>query len=302
MRFADPELQNVLTAWRHPTAAWERSCADNLWFEERLSAARQTWFESEVRGAKDPDALRRRQTDYWNDFVKVDDGVPDSFRKALAPADLGALHETQAIVRLESLVRPLGAHGVSFEELKAAVERNDAAMIEGFLRVWNNMRDRRPVFAAFKDEVLEILAAGDWPRRLRDRLGLAHYDGAGAAIPVALMEYTVAEIQDSVSSSSEACAFAAPTVLDSEPWPYFFPAPRDLPCGRTMSLVAVGHERELLSEMLHVRMIYQRNHLVRVAELPDPLPTFELRTLRNTHLLTLQAAAERGDFGEEIGP
>src|SRR4051794_34394212 len=199
MRFLDPTLQTCLEAWRRETGA-ARAKADNIWFEERVSAARQHFFEGAAAGASDADSLRRQHIDYWNTWVKVSDDIPHTFLTELEPADLGSqlLDEHQSIIRLEALDRPLGKWSLSFEKLEEALKIKDIPVLQRFLDVWNesNIRDHRPAFAAWKDEVQLELAAGDWPDQLRDRLGLAHYIPASTRpIPVALMEYTVREVK-----------------------------------------------------------------------------------------------------------
>lgn len=303
MRFNDAHLQSALVDWRTLTDVKERSKADNIWFEKKVSATRQNVFEQEAVGVVDPVSLSRAHADYWSEFVRVDEeAIPHTFDGALAPADLGAIDEIQKIVRIESLTRPLDKHGITLAQLQKAVADNETAVVDGFLRVWNasSIRDGRPAFAAFKDELLDDLAKPDWPTRLRDRLGLAHYDCRDGAIPIALMEYTVAEVRSVATTFAGASAFTAPTVLDTNPWPYFFPAPPELPCGRTMALYEVQDDNELLAEILHFRIAYRREHLVRLDEIRTPPNPFDLRGLRNHHLLALQIASGRDDFGEEI--
>lgn len=302
MNFIDPQLESALVGWRQMGDVKERSAADNIHFEQRVSAARQQKFEGEAVGSVNAASLRKAHIDYWKTFVVVDDGIPDTFEATLTPADLGNIDETQKIVRIESLVRPLQAHGITFEELKKVYDNNEAAVVEGFLRVWNqsNLRDSRPAFAAFKDEVREDLARADWPSRLRDRLGLAHYDCAAGPIPVSLMEYSVAEVIALAAAKGVPSPFAAPTVLDSGPWPFFFPSPPELCCGRTMALYEVADDKDLLAELLHFRMTYKLEHLVRLDEIRVAPRAFDLRRLRNHHLFALHVACGRDSYGEEI--
>lgn len=303
MRFSNAQLQGALLSWRALTNIEKRSEADNLWFEQRVSAARQAAFEVEATGANDAVALRKAHTDYHKEFVVVDVGdIPHTFDSAVAPADLGTIDEMQKIIRIESLVRPLDKLGMTFDQLRKAVDDNQTALIDNFLQTWNtsNVRDGRPAFAAFKDEVTDDLARPDWPDRLRDRLGLAHYDCKAGPIPIALMEYSVAEVRAATASVTGIAAFTAPTVLDTSPWPYFFPAPAGLPCGRTMALYKVASDNDLLAEILHFRMAYTRNHIARVDEIRTPPAAFDLRAIRNHHLFALHVAAGRDDFGEEI--
>jgi hypothetical protein len=226
MRFADPGLQTALSDWRTQVEAKERAAADNLWFEDRVSATRQQSFEAYAAGAGAADELRRRQTDYWEEHVRVDEEIAHTFDVALSPADLAPIDEAQTIVRLEDLTRPLSQMGapMSLERLKQALANNENALVDAFLRVWDqsSVRDWRPCFGAFKDEVRDDLERPNWPARLRDRLGLAHYDCAAGPVPIALMEYSVGEVIAAATDFGALCAVTAPTVLDSGPWPHFF--------------------------------------------------------------------------------
>lgn len=302
MNFINSQLGTALAQWRQMKDVKERSAADNLWFEQRVSVARQQAFEREAAGAADATRLRNAHVDYWKTFVQVDEDVPHTFVAAMGPADLGTIDDQQKIIRLEFLARPLQAHAISFEQLKSAFDGKETAVIEGFLRVWNssNSRDWRPAFCAFKDEVVDELARADWPSRLRDRLGLAHYDCKAGPIPIALMEYPVAEVRGAATFFAVSSAFTAPTVLDSGPWPFFFPAPPELRCGRTMALYEVEDDKDLLAEILHFRIAYKLEHLVRLDEIHAAPKAFDLKGLRNHHLFALQVASGRDDFGEEI--
>jgi hypothetical protein len=84
MRFRDSQMQNALVQWRALTDVKERSAADNIWFEQRISPARQTAFEREAAGSADPISLRRAHADYWSEFVRVDEGIiPHTFEGTL---------------------------------------------------------------------------------------------------------------------------------------------------------------------------------------------------------------------------
>lgn len=302
MRFEDPRLQGALTEWRKLRDIGDRSTADNFWFEQRVSVLRQKAFEQDKIGAAGQTSLRKAHADYWSEFVRVDDGIPHTFEPSLSPAALGPIDESDRYVRIESLIRPLAKYDITFQRLQEAFQNNEGAMIDAFLATWNasSARDYRPVFAAPLDEVREDLARADWPDRLRDRLGLAHYDCADGPIPIALMEYSVAEVRATASKLGVVDPFTAPTVLDSGPWPFFFPAPPELPCGRTMALYEVVDDAQLLAEVLHFRISYRREHIVRLDEIRTRTKVVDLRGLRNHHLLALHVAVGRDDYGEEI--
>src|SRR4051794_27844299 len=100
MRFNDAQLQSAIVGWRQIPDVLKRSEADNIWFEQRVSAARQQAFEGEANGAADASALRRAHIDYFRTFVQVDEDLPHTFVTALGPADLGAIDDAQKIVRI----------------------------------------------------------------------------------------------------------------------------------------------------------------------------------------------------------
>jgi hypothetical protein len=89
MRLQDSNPQAALEAWRRETGE-ARAEADNIWFEERVSAARQQAFEDAAAGASAADSLRRRHIDYWETWVKVSEDIPHTFLAHLEPADLGS--------------------------------------------------------------------------------------------------------------------------------------------------------------------------------------------------------------------
>ncbi len=305
MRFADPSLQNDLEAWRRQSDHRERATADNVVFEERVGDSRRVWFENFARDGRYPGEVRRSVIQYVRDHMEIQAGVPHTFAANLEPAILSpaGLEPTQWIVRLESLKRIFAQWAVlsgqesSLERLQAAKDANDTPVLNKFCEIWNDsvVRDFRPAFAAWRGELETELEADDWPDRLRDRLGLEHYNCVDGPVPVALMMY---QVKDVVAPAGAGTAFTAPTVLDSQPGPYFFPAPRNVPYGRVMSLIA--DDDDLLAEMLHVRIPYRPEHIAKLGYIARPSAGHDLKELRNHHLLALQVATSREDFGEDI--
>lgn len=300
MRFENDLMERALQDGRATKDPKRRSEADNLLFEGRMSPRRRSTFEGEAGLCDDWTALRKAHIDYVNNFVRVDSGgaIPHTFLDALAPAGLGSIDENQEIVRLEELSWPLKLAGLTFEEFSSAFANSNYAVIDKFLADWNITRDLRPAFGAFEDELSNDLTESDWHLRYRDRLGLAHIAPNGTSTPVALMRYTVKEVLAAAPPS--ACAFTAPTALDCAPWPYFFPAPSELSCGRTMALHEVRDDNELVAEFLHTRLEYRRSHIVKLGVIDMPLVMPSLRVMRNSHLDALHVAAGRDDFGEPI--
>ncbi len=271
--------------------------ADNFWFEERLDDTRRLRFEADTVTAVAATPLAHL---IRNDVRDNTEGsaVPETFATAGGPAVYRALDEDQEIVRLESIQRALDADAITFEQLQDACLKNNAPVLDKFLATWNTKRDARPAFAAFRSELADDLAEPDWPLRLRNRLGLAHY-GAGGE-PVALMRYTVREVLASAHGDGAASAFAVPTVLDAPPNAQFFPSPAGLPCGRAMPLGADYDDSNLVAEILHARIAYRRRHLIDVARMGEAPVRGDLKALRNHHLWVLRIASDRDDYGEEI--
>jgi hypothetical protein len=287
----------ALQEWRRQSEVEHRAMADNVWFEERMDDARRIAFESDA--VIDPGTMPLK--DLIVRHVKENQevhGVAETFLAGHGLASYTALDEELAIVRLEKIQDPLDAQGLTFEDLQRTFEAAAGDGVDRFLANWDTRRDARPAFVAFERDVADELAAPDWPLRLRNRLGLAHY--AMPDEPVALMRYTVREVLAEAGKAGAATAFAVPTVLDSRPGPQFFPSPAGLPCGRAMPLRDGYDDAALVAEIVHARITYRRRHLIRLARLGDLPTSTELRTLRNHHLWVLRIAADRDDYGEEI--
>jgi len=279
-----------------------RSEIDNVWFEERVNASRQGVFEEEIGEVETWDDLRRRHIDYHRRFVQVGDGLlPHTFMADFIVRDLSRIDEMQKVVRIESIARPLSASALSLSRMQEALAKGEHDIIDLFLRTWNEsaMRDARPAFATLKSAVAAEIGEADWPERLRDRLGLAHYDAGAGPEPIALMEYRVEELIEAARHVGAACAVTAPSVLDSGPWPYFFPAPMELDCGRAMARFEIDSDEDLVVELLHVRLTYRREHIAMLGEIRIPPHALALARLRNHHLMALRLASGRYDFGEE---
>ncbi len=183
----------------------------------------------------------------------------------------------QRILRLESVpATVLNAVGLTFGDLARAFVHGNRPVLSTFLQRWNTWRDGRPAFAAWKDELIDDLSHPDWADRIRDRLGLAHYDPTGTrSIPVMLMEYDVAAVLSTAAGHGIRDAIVSPLVVDSPPWPWFFPSPAGMVYGRTMKL-KVGAP-QLLAEFLHVRMTYAHDHIARLGEIKRPVGPADLR-------------------------
>lgn len=292
-------------------------------FEERVAAARQADYEAALGLARsDLAEWKDRHKSYLYRRLYLSPGeVPETFTAVNADALRPELAPTQWVVRIENLGGVLAHKGtrISLPAVQEQLEiwrRDDdhaaAAQARQFLEDlcehWNGVirRDHRPTFAAFFDEVDEEAQADDWPNRLRDRLGLSHYDvpASGRRIPVALVRYRVEEVLAAIGEEEGDRAFAVPTVLDGELNSHFFPAPRGIGYGRTLDLRPDEECERLVAEVLHRRIDYTPDHLHKVGWISTPIPPYSRGTafarLRNGHLFCLRYESDREDFGEEI--
>src|SRR5689334_1563640 len=115
MRLSDSKLRDLIAACRTMADADMRSELDNFWFEERVSTARQQAFEDILGGFASWDEFRRRHSAYYRTFVIVDESLlPHTFMSDFICRDLTKIDEEQVVVRVESLVRPLSASGLTF--------------------------------------------------------------------------------------------------------------------------------------------------------------------------------------------
>lgn len=141
------------------------------------------------------------------------------------------------------------------------------------------------------------MSAGDWGKRLRDRLGLAHLVDKR---PVALMGYTVREVKKQALRAGAAHALAVPTVLDAEPYEVFHPSPDGLPYGRALNLGAdSGDCDRVASEILHLSIDFAPPHILKVGAIVEPADTAPTRLLklRKDHLFCLQYQSDQHGYG-----
>ncbi len=222
----------------------------------------------------------------------------------------------QDLVRFEHLAKPLkgmwddgSSIETKLENLLDLLARADSGKdhdaeksVASFFELWRGLRDNRPSFAAFYDEVREECDDDDWPHALRDRLGMGHYSGhPDALIPVALMRYSVQEVLEAQKVGKIPSACALPTVLDDGMHEYFFPVPAVYPFGATLHLDPPKAE-VLTAEIIHYRIEYKRSHLLKLGFITRPHRQRKdmLRKSRDLHLTALRIATDRYDFGEEL--
>lgn len=296
MQFDDDSLVGALATGLSSADARMRARADNMRLEQGISSPRQAFFQSETFFPIDDswDDLILRHNEYVRLYVKTSLHQPHTFLDAMEPLGVGDIDSALVIVRLEGLSRPMHAFGCSFDELRDARQGNDVDFLTEFCEVWNETRDLRPAFSTLLSEVTDELSEADWADLLRDRLGLAHYSPAGAPEPVALCRYSVADVHREAATGFP---ITMPTVLDSDPWEHYFPAPRSLQFGRAMALTPCKSDEDLKVEFLNSRVSYSPETIWKIGQIVTPAPSHDITELRELHLLALQIASGDDTFG-----
>jgi hypothetical protein len=307
--------QGFLRRYSRSRITVEAAVADNCRFDERAGPDRWRRFDSLLSDlVADPAEID------WEDWTEANrlhlDGycnvpsvsVPDTFLQINQSAWLDSLSDNQSLVRIESLVRALTNSNLDIDNLKELLHQADNGdgdadrAVRSFFDDWNWRRDARPAFAAFYDEVQQEADDDDWPHALRDRLGLGDYgDVGGAALPVALMRYSLEDVFSARVNRGLSAACALPSVLDGGMHEFFFPVPREHPYGATVHLLP-GRADTLTAEIVHCRIDYQRKHLYGLGTITRPHRSTDdsLRRARDLHLLALQLECAREDFGETL--
>jgi len=282
----------------------QAAIVDNCRFDERVSQQRWCDFEDRLLDPSQPEWTEWcevNEFNYQDRVCVISHSVPDSFLGINCNAWLENIVTNRTVVRLENITRWLKKENLEFETLQDLLSNKDTdkqTRLAQHFENWNQIRDGRPTFAAFYDEVQSEADDADWQHQLRNRLGLGHYD-ASEPIAVALMRYSLDEVFASAKSRSVPCAFALPTVLDGGMHEYFFPVPKNHPYGATLHLIP-NQADTLTAEILHYRIDYEVKHLWKIAWItrPHQIDDTTLCEARDLHLLALQKATERPDFGE----
>lgn len=67
-----------------------------------------------------------------------------------------------------------------------------------------------------------------------------------------------------------------------------------------MALFEIDSDEDLVVELLHVRLTYRAEHIIRLGEISLAPAPLALARLRNHHLMALHLASGRDDFGEDM--
>ncbi len=303
MQFSSEHLAQKLTTLRNSRSSADRALADNFVFEERVTEMRRTDFEGFDAATI---SIRKLQSDYFKTEVQGarHTHIPTTFRAINSLALYGAeIEPNEKLIRLERVDEILVGAGCDFETLHQALQPRspDEALKAVLAEQWKVYPGARPSFVAFKSEVADDLKATDWLMRLRNRLGLGHFSPApGERQSFVLLEYKVSDVLsewERLKTGGAERAFAYPTVLEAPGSPHFFPSPAGLASSFAVDLSEAGRALASIRELLHVRISYRAEHLVRAGQLVGPLPPVRLSAARDTHLDRLRSASGRADLG-----
>ena len=285
-----------------------QSIAANFLLEERLTEGQENHYVRYTPGvaADAPEAVDNWLDGHghyvWTEVYVDESDTPATFRDANRRNFIAGLEADQFLVRVENL-RSLHGRGrfgdevtVLFDTVERFInDRNDAAqrdVMEQFLYNCNLYSDRRPTFAGFWGEVEDLFDPNqpDWANRLRDRFGLGHLDplDSGSEIPVVLFRYRLSDVL--ACYTDERYVMAAPTVLDGDLSPFFFPTPQngDWPQGQALDLTpGTENDYNFTCELLHRYIPYQADYIYQVGSITAP-PGKTCEEARRIHLQYLE--------------
>ncbi|MHB1591100.1 MAG: hypothetical protein ACYCTW_06160 [Sulfuricella sp.] len=301
----------------------ERVKIENLILDERPTRAGVDLYASRIGATHvaDLDDWHGRHTDFLKLEIQIGRSKtedPWTFRPGNDSNRLRLMDHRQYLIRVEDVSWPCRLANITGEQLRDYLEKfhqGDSAAadsLEGFASRWNAERDKRPLFATTELEVGDIFEdegnSSEWAERLRDRLGLGHYDpGYGGPIEIVAMRYTVQEVLDSMENNQGHPAI--PTLLDGSMSQFFFPTP--LPTedgvagaeyyGHTLNLSPVANESDYRMgvELLHPHIEYKPEHFFKMGVIARPV-TMPLTQARRFHLPWLRLDYGRDDFGASI--
>ncbi|MBI3824174.1 MAG: hypothetical protein HY289_16020 [Planctomycetes bacterium] len=319
---SDGPFATFLRSTARALVSAEAAPAVNFLLEEGLAASRETAFLSATPGAV---SVGWDISSWWAAFgnhYSENIALPVSRVRSVstfAADNKGnhlAIESHQDVVRLESLTAlhrlcpgdfaspqeladQLGNLVASREPGKAATVTADQS---DRLAIWveelNTRRDARPAFATPFGEVESFLSLPDWPRQMRNVLGLAHFCGSVLKpVPVVLCRYNLSRVERAAKKAKVASWAAIPTVLEAGgangPGAAFFPFPKAAASsnpfgfGITLNLGADGG-LDFRAELLHFRVDYGLGDFVMVGEINDTITDGELLAARRRHFELLE--------------
>lgn len=278
-----------------------RAIGENFTIEENVGDPRRDDFESFPSGSSN---LLNVANAYFRVSIQgnVRGHTPSTFNVALNETALlpATVEPNQKIVRLERIDSIISSDpDLGFGRLVEAHRENDDDTLAAFTSLFTTFPGERPAFAAFKAEIEDDLDRPDWLERLILRMGLYHHFpiADGEIYHFAVMEYDGFAVVSQAEPKNIERPFALGTVLECRNNPAFFPAPRGARNGFTVDLSGDANGASTVREVLHIRLDYGKQHVLRFGELTGLAARPDLVAARDRHLAALRSATGRGDFG-----
>lgn len=274
---------------------------ENFSIEENVGDSRRDHFESYTAADSE---LRNAANSYFRGSVQgnIRGYASSTFAPALNETALlpSTIEPNQKIVRLERIDQLISSDpDLRFDRLEEAHRDHDDDTLTAFTNLFLAFPGERPAFVAFKAEVEGDLKEPDWVRRLILRMGLYHHFpiADGEVYHFALMEYAGTDVFSQAGPKGIVRPFALATVLECQNNPAFFPVPSGSQHGFTVDFLTETPAAPTVREVLHIRLDYGKQHVLRFGKLAGPADKPDLVAARERHFAALRSATGRSDFG-----
>ena len=304
MRFNTPSLNTEIYTKRADPDPATAAVGENFAREERVGGQRVNAYEARQNAA----AFTDGHDDHLRNSIRV--SASETFDSINGDAAITP-DSTATLVRIEAITRPIRDRYAPGPYLHDACDRLNAdiaaahqgdaharAEVARFIKKYwlkPGRRDHRPVFAAILDDVRDVADDDAWCHALPPRLGWSRDADADTDVLIQV-RYTVDEVRRRVN---HALAFAAPTVLDAELDPAFFPSPVPAPgtapnAGRIVD-VSPGAPT-LPRELVHPPIPFTVDHIRAVGIVTGGGASATLSGCRRAHLDAVRRATGRPNF------
>jgi hypothetical protein len=307
VKFTHPNLEQAIDGQTGGNAPWR----ENYRLEERVDAAAQAFYETQVKPDVDAAGLEEAHSAYVTNHVNV-----RSLRQLPRPFqpgnDLARLkpNGSEYLARIEDLgwVMP-GLPGDGWADAADLVRSYKAKeqRCEDFFAYYNKQRQAWPMFAAFVADLDNLNR--DWRDRwweiLPRVLGLGHLHASPAKPrPLALMIYPAARVLNASGPGRPENRFAAPTVIDHRLNVCFMPSPfpnaaNPVCFGRAVNLAAEG---TLVCEIIHRYIPYQFDDVKDMHVVTAAVAAAPISECRQAHAGALRRQPGCADFARAFFP
>ena len=320
----DAAIAAFLSGVGTPKAGRGAFVARNFLLDEGVSDARFQSYRAHggVANHSTIGVWQQRHLDYLQEQVQIpgagmalpsridpDDPAecPETFRDGHTASTFSAIDAKLDLLRVERFDFVAQYSGLSRKRFAELVDgqlankltADERKALDDALLTWKLQTDRRPVFAAFWEDMETLFDADstpDWADRLRDRMGLAHLDPRAKAIEIVVFRYQVSRLPRITGSNTR--PITPPTVLDGTHSEAFCPAPKGSLTGHTLDLNADSDLADR-KEVLHPAIVLRSEDIFRRGSIQRPVERALLPLARHSHLESARTVAARPDYASE---